>query len=133
MFECDAWGCHTEVKVKDGLCKDHLRRYLDSKRPGAPAFLRKKDMGGTGVGTPSVKKQDKKKPLTPPSPDPSPLGVGSPGEERKGKGKEKKEMNCSRCNKSSEVDKRFNCTKGLCNACQVTIAYHKKAGTNCLR
>ena len=65
-FECDAMGCAEIIKTEGGLCSHHLRRYLESKKPGAPVFMRKSQNGGgpkkapldpsTGSGTASLKR-----------------------------------------------------------------------------
>lgn len=102
-FECDAAGCETKIGKENGLCKYHIGRYLESKRPGSPVFLRKSQGHGT-AGKP---------------PCPS-TGSGQTAKEA--------EMDCARCGKSSAMDKRFSKKKGLCNSCVTTIYQYKKAG-----
>lgn len=110
-FECDAHGCAEKVEREFGLCKDHFRRYVESKRPGAPVFLRKsQNCGGP-----------KKAPF-----DPLTLRQAQ-GSGREEGGKEAG-MKCSRCERSSGEVRKFIKKRGLCISCCMTIAKAKREG-----
>ena len=105
-FECDAWGCEEKIEREGGLCKHHIRRYVESKRPGAPVFLRKSQNGG--------------------GPKKAPLDL-STGSGRAGESKEAG-MKCSRCGRSSNEARKFNKKRGLCISCCMTLNKAKREG-----